>query len=413
VRGHIRKRPNGTYAVVIDEGDQPARHCGSENPCKRVRVWVKDNPTAESCPRCGALLSAPRVERRQRWSTFKRRKDAERALTDILTKLATATDPWPKDMTMREYLGQWIDRHSTLIRPRTAHRYREHLDRHLLPQLGEIKLAKVRSIDVQKALDAMAAKGLSSGTVVQARAVLNRAMAEAVKGELLPRNPVLSTEVPQPGDPGLSVLLPQHVAAVLAAAKGTPWEVPLTLAAWTGARRSEVLALRWRDTDLDAGTAMIRRTLQVRPKEAGGGVEFGNPKTPKSRRTIPLAPSLVAVLRAHRAAQAARRLALGSGWEDGDLVCERGDGGPVHPDAMTAAFRRLAAKARLPLGARLHDLRHALAVALMLERVPLKGVSATLGHASESFTAGAYQHVVDELQDQVVTALERRLGGAG
>jgi len=352
------------------------------------------------------------VERRQRWSTFKRRKDAEDALTDTLGKLASAIDPWPKDMTVREYLGQWMERHAARIRPRTAHRYREHLDRHLLPVLGEIKLAKLRAIDVQKALDAMAMKGLSAGTVVQARAVLNRAIAEAVKGELRPSNPVLATQVPRPGDPGLAVLLSEHVAAMLAAAKGTSWEMPLTLAAWTGARRSEVLALQWQDVDLDAGTATIVRTLQVRPKDGGGGVEFGKPKTPKSRRTIRLAPTLLAALRAHKAAQGARRLALGPGWLDGDLICERGDGGPLHPDAMTAAFRRLATKAKLPSGARLHDLRHALAVALMLEHVPLKAVSATLGHSSETFTAGAYQHVVDELQDQVVDALERRMGGA-
>lgn len=193
---------------------------------------------------------------------------------------------------------------------------------------------------------------------------------------------------------------------------GSLWEIPFTVAAWTGARRSEVLALRWRDVDLDAGTATIRRTLQVRPKVAGGGVEFGEPKTPKSRRTIPLAPTLVSALRAHKAAQAAQHLALGAGWQDGDLICERGDGGPLHPDAMTAAFRRLAAKAKLPAGARLHDLRHALAMTLMLEGVPLKGVSATLGHSAESFTAGTYQHVVDELQEQVADALERRMGGA-
>jgi integrase len=119
----------------------------------------------------------------------------------------------------------------------------------------------------------------------------------------------------------------------------------------------------------------------------------------------------VTALRTYRASQAARRLALGSGWQDGDLVCERGDGGPLHPDRMTYAFGRLAEKAKLPAGGRLHDLRHALAVTLMLEHVPLKGVAATLGHSSETFTAGAYQHVVDELQDQVVDALERRLGG--
>ncbi|MGA2037622.1 MAG: site-specific integrase [Acidimicrobiales bacterium] len=312
---------------------------------------------------------------------------------------------------MREYLTQWIERHSNRIRTRTAHRYREHLDRHLLPELGELKIAKLRPIDVQRTLDGMAQKGASAGTVVQARAVLSRAMTEAVRGEILPRNPVSATQVPRPGDPGLTVLLPEHVTALLAAAKNTLWEIALILAAWTGARRSEVLALRWSDLDLEAGTATFSRTLQVKPKDEGGGVEFGEPKTAKSRRTIRLAPTVVTALKAHKASQAARQLALGSGWQDGNLVCERGDGGPLHPDAMTAAFRRFAEKAELPAAARLHDLRHALAVTLMLEHVPLKGVSATLGHSSESFTAGAYQHVVDELQDQVVDALERRLGG--
>ena len=70
------------------------------------------------------------------------------------------------------------------------------------------------------------------------------------------------------------------------------------------------------------------------------------------------------------------------------IDCERSDSGPLHPDAITAAFRRLAEKAKLPAGTRLHDFRHALAVTLMLEHVPLKGDSATLGHTSESFTAG-------------------------
>jgi integrase len=357
-------------------------------------------------------MTPARVERRQRWSTFKRRKDAENALNEILAKQASALDPWPKDMTVSEYLDQWMERHANRIRPRTAHRYREHLDLHLLPQLGEIKLAKLRPIDIQRVLDDMPKKGASAGTVIQARAVLGRAMAEAVRGELLPRNPVAATQVPRAGDPGLTVLLPEHVEAVLAATKKTLWEIALILAGWTGARRSEVLALRWSDLDLEAAapTATVNRTLQVRPKDEGGGVEFGEPKTAKSRRTIRLAPTVVTALKAHKASQAARQLALGSGWQDGDLVCDRGDGGPLHPDAMTAAFRRLAKKAKLPDGARLHDLRHAVAVTLMLEHVPLKGVSATLGHASETFTAGAYQHVVDELQEQVVDALERRLG---
>jgi integrase len=206
-------------------------------------------------------------------------------------------------------------------------------------------------------------------------------------------------------------LLSDDVNTLLGMTKGIQWSVPIALAAWTGMRRSEVLALRWSDVDLEARTVAISRTLQTRPKDQGGGVQFGEPKTPRSKRTIRLGPTVITVLKSHKADQARRRLALGSGWLDGDVICDRGDGGTLHPDAMTRAFKRLAKRAGLPPKARLHDLRRAVGNALMVEGVPLKGVSATLGHSSETFTARAYQDVVDELQDQVVDALERRLRG--
>jgi len=411
MRGHIRKRPNGSYAVVIDEGDQPARHCADESPCKRVRVWVKDDPKAETCPRCGGPLAPPQIERRQRWSTYKLRKDAERALTSILRKLDQGVDAFPVEVLTRVYLGDWLVRHSAYVRPQTHRRYGE-LVENVISLIGDIPLQKLRAIDVQRALDAMAANGLSASTVVQSRAVLNRAFTEAVRSEVLARNVIASTTVPRPGDPGLAVLLPEHVTALLTAAKGTRWELPLTLSAWTGARRSEVLALRWADMDLVAGIVTINRTLQIIPKVLGGGLEFAEPKTARSRRTIKLTPTLVTVLKAHRVEQAKRRLLLGEEWDDGDLLVEDGAGLPIHPDALTAAFRRLAKKAGLPKGSRLHDLRHAVAVLLALEKVPLEAVSAILGHASPGFTLSVYRHVVDEMTEQAAEALERRLGSA-
>lgn len=215
------------------------------------------------------------------------------------------------------------------------------------------------------------------------------------------------------GDPGLTVLLPEQVLAVLRAAHGTPWRIPLLLAGMTGARRSEVLALRWADIDLAAARLTIRRSLQLRPEQRPDGevVEFFRTKTDRACRTIRLTPTAVNALRDHRPAQAERRCALGGAWVDLDLVCERGDGGPLHPDSMTGAFRRLARQAGLPPGARLHDLRHAVAVLLSLEGVPLVAVSAVMGHSlSPTFTARVYQHLVDELTDAAAAAVERRLG---
>jgi integrase len=138
---------------------------------------------------------------------------------------------------------------------------------------------------------------------------------------------------------------------------------------------------------------------------------FEEPKTQSGRRTVRLAPSLVTSLRRHRIEQAQRRLTAGPDWNDHDLVCDNGRGGPVDPDAFGAAFKRLAKQTGLPTRARLHDLRHACAVLLGLEGVPIVAVAEMLGHASASFTISNYEHVVSEMQEASADALERRLGG--
>lgn len=184
----------------------------------------------------------------------------------------------------------------------------------------------------------------------------------------------------------------------------------------TGMRRSEVLALSWRQVDLDSGVVRVVRSLHLRPKDLRRSSDdsrfyFEEPKTESGRRAIRLAPSLTSALRRHRIEQAQRRLLSGNDWNDLDLVCDDGKGGPVDPDAFGAAFKRLAHLAGLPPKARLHDLRHACAILLRLEGVPIVAVAEMLGHSSASFTISTYEHVVDEMQTAAVDALERRLGG--
>jgi integrase len=137
-----------------------------------------------------------------------------------------------------------------------------------------------------------------------------------------------------------------ELASFLDQLRGDPLHPPVLLAATTGMRRGEVLGLRWRDTDLDADRVAVRQTLaavrdvDADPRNPGRHlVVFGEPKTAKGRRTVPLPPQTVAVLRAHRKAQAAERLAVGPDYRDQGLVFAEPDGSPIHPDKVPQALR--------------------------------------------------------------------------
>ena len=232
---------------------------------------------------------------------------------------------------------------------------------------------------------------------------------------MIDRSPVPAARSPHVSKPQLTVLRPEHVRALLAATAGSTWEVPLRMAAMTGMRRSEIVALAWDAVDLEAGTLAVRRSLHLRPRSADEPDDrdrfyFEEPKSEAGYRTIRLAPSLVELLRRHRTAQAKRRLAAGDQWHDGGLVLDRGDGHPMDPDLLSAAAKRYFERAGLPAGARLHDLRHAAAVLLRMEGVPIIAVAEMLGHSTPAFTISQYEHTVSEMQVASAEALERRLG---
>ena len=172
--------------------------------------------------------------------------------------------------------------------------------------------------------------------------------------------------------------------------------------ATTGARRGEALGLRWRDLDLDAGTASIRQTIGV-----DSGRIIRNPTTKSGKpRVIDLDVETVATLRRHRAAQNAERLRLGDRWKDEGLVfCRDGQqlrsgrvaGGPLNGDKVSKSFKRACARAGVP-DIRLHDVRHTWATLALRAGVPVKVVQERLGHANPSITLGIYAHVLPGMQ---------------
>jgi len=267
-----------------------------------------------------------------------------------------------------------------------------------------------RPAHVQQALDQMKERGLAARTIIQARAVLGSALRQAVAWGLIAVNPVTAVRPPKPERPRLVVPDDGQLQALIVAAKGTLWEIPVLLSVSTGMRRSEVLAVRWVDVDLGTGRLRVTRTLQRLPSQDGQRpLGYLDPKTDRSRRQIVLPAFAIEALRGHKQEQAERRVAHGPGWQNLGLICERGDGGVLDPDAYGKAFKRIAAHAGLPEKVRLHDVRHGVATTMLGRGVHPAIASAVLGHASPGFTMAVYQHVLDGMTSQAAAAIQEAL----
>ena len=199
----------------------------------------------------------------------------------------------------------------------------------------------------------MRAKTLSDSTIRQTYTVLRAGLDGAVRDGLLARNP--AALVARPGVPRTEAthLSASDVAAVLGAAESSRYHAALVLIAATGLRRGECLGLSWDRVDLDAGTLKVAATIA----RVNGRLTITEPKTDRARRTIPLSAAVVAMLKRHKAAQAAEKLKAGSQWQDCGLVFTTELGGPVDP-------RNLLRVIEAPRGRRRRGRRRAHAAAL-------------------------------------------------
>ena len=197
-------------------------------------------------------------------------------------------------------------------------------------------------------------------------------------------------------------------AKLLRAATGSRLAIPVTLAVATGLRRGEILALRWKDVDLERASLAVRQSLeQTRSRLCS----FKQPKTTKGRRVVALPALAVDALRQHKIEQAKMKLALGGAYEDHDLVCARDDGRPWPPDAFSTAFGGLVRRSEVP-AIRFHDLRHTHATQLLRQGVHPKIVSERLGHSTVGITLDVYSHVLPGMQEEAALRTDEALRAA-
>ena len=303
-----------------------------------------------------------------------------------------------------EYLAQWLRHCRGRLRSKTSEGYEGLIRLYAGPALGGIPLHRLHPLHLQECYASLIERGLGRGTVLNLHLVLSQALSQAVRWGLIDGSPASGAQPPRPRRPEPVVVDPALAHRILAAVAGTCMELPAVLALGTGMRRGEILALRWGDLDAGFTTLQVRRSLQA----SGEGLHFVEPKTRRSRRAVVLPAFLRPYLVSQRQDQQARRVAHPA-WVDHDLVLDRGDGSPRHPDTLSSAWHGFLKRSGLP-HVRFHDLRHGHATLLLLSRVHPKVVSERLGHASVGITLDTYSHVLPSMQSEAAAAIDALFG---
>lgn len=351
-------------------------------------------------------------------SGYATRTEAQDELTEFLGRLASGTVTSDRGLTVARWLETWLAEGKARWEVKTYSAYASDVHGHLIPLIGHIRLRDLRRAHVESMLTLLGdpASKASAGvqraprTLDRIRRTLRAALGVAVRRSMIATNPAEGRmeSIPKRGSKtSASWWQPEQLLVFLQHVQSDALVALWTIAALAGLRRSELCGLRWVDLDLDAdqpGLTVRQRVVEINgdrpcPRCAKGhpGREIrGGAKTSAGdERWVPLTRDSVDALKAHRARQAARKLAVGEHWADHGLVFAEmeGDhiGGPRRPETVTDAFQRLSGELKLPR-IRLHDMRHGAVSLLAAAGLPLELIALIVGHSSADVTRVVYTH---------------------
>jgi integrase len=369
MRGHLRERSPGHWAIVIDVRDPQNR------------------------------------KRKRRWHSFEgTKRQAQIECARLVSELQHGGSIEPSRITVGQFLDRferdWLATHVTA---RSAERYAYAL-KHVRRHLGDRSLQKLQPADLAALYAELFRGGLASPTIKLIHRVLHRALGQAKVWGVIRDNPAELAKPPREPDRETEMLQPDRAAELLERLRGRPFYMLASLALATGMRRNEMLALRWQDIDLDAGRLTVEQALE---QTAAHGIRVKAPKTRHGRRTISLPVHIVTELRQHWREQQELRLAMGLGKAPDDTpVFATPDGGYMNQGTVTRQWTEQVAAIGMP-GVKLHSLRHTHASMLIAGGVDVLTVSRRLGHASPTITLNVYGHLIhggDDRAAQIVAA---------
>lgn len=378
MRGHIRQRSPGHWAIVLDIRDETG-------------------------------------ERRRKWHSFAgTKREAQIECSRLIAEMAGGRYVEPDRTALCAFLDRWLDHVKAQVSPRTHERYAEIARKNIAPLLGNVTLSKLKPAQISsayaKALTSGHRKrpgGLSPRTVHHMHRVLRQALQQAVTWGVLARNPAGAVKPPKVERRKVATLSAEQAAKLLGSLAHSRIYWPTLIALATGMRRGEIAALRWQSVDFDRGTLQVVETVE----QTKTSLRFKPPKNGKTR-AITLPAFAVAELRRWKREQAEELLRLGIRQSGSTLVCGRADGEVHSPLALTYEFARFVRQLKDLPQVRFHDLRHSHATQLLETGIHPKIAQERLGHSSISVTLDLYSHVVELMQDEAASRVDAALGRA-
>jgi integrase len=372
MKGHIRERSPGKWAIVIDTHD----------------------------PETG--------KRKPRWHSFRgTKREAQIECARLISAMNGGTYLEPSKTTLAQFLEVWLTHKRMGVSPKTYERYEQVCRKNLAPLLGAVKLPKLTPDQVSTALSRAGDGGLAPRTVHHMHVILKSALKQAVIWDKLVKNPAAAVKAPRVERKRMSTYDVGQTAECLELVRETRMHVPVVLAVQCGMRLGEIAAIKWRNVDLGAGQLAVVESAE----QTKAGVRYKPPKSGRTR-TLALPMSVVEALRAHRLRQAEELLKLGVRPTDDTFVITQADSSPLQPHSLGQEWVRFLARHPALPRIRFHDLRHAHATHMLASNVHPKIVSERMGHSKVGITMDLYSHVLPNMQDDAVAIVDDALQAA-
>ena len=304
--------------------------------------------------------------------------------------------------TVGTWMDEWFENVAKIkVRPSSHQTYRGYIDNHIKPNIGNIPLEKLTTMDLQKFYRTLLTKGrvdrieaekqpsgLSAKTVRNINQVISSALDLAVAQKIIPSNPTDACELPKVEHREMQTIPEEQLQAFLAEARATGVYEMYYIELATGLRRGELLGLKWQDIDWKNAIIKVRRQIA----RVDGQIVEAPLKTKNSYRTVTISPQAIEVLKQQKAKT------------HDQYVFPSPNGGPISPDSVNNMLKRVLARAGIPK-VRFHDLRHTFATIALQNGVDIKTVSGMLGHFSAGFTLDTYAHVTTAAQKEAAQTM--------
>jgi len=368
-------------------------------------IFEFTNPSGQRVFKIEAVVGTKNGKRVRTRRTAKNLTDAKKIRSELISLAAKGELTAKSTTRISEYSSYFIQNIKRgRIKDSTLADYQARLKRHLLPYLGQLTLGSIRAADIQRWMMLLKNAGYAVATINSARRLLHSVLHQAIREELIYRNPVELTDPfrKQVGEktsvqPAWSK---DEAIAALRTARDSEFDLFLNIALFTGMRRGEILGLCWDEVDIDKGQISITGTLKELRKVLPSGqavvvLKKDSPKTEASKRTVGLPWPVAQAIMRHREFQKLRQLESPN-WQESNFVFTSRTGTAVYPSNFLNRFKRfLAANGLRQI--RIHDLRHTMAQLALSGGVRIEAVTETLGHTRIDTTKTIYASRVSQL----------------